>query len=370
MLPPAFWLSSLLLASIIPQHQVLALSNFTHSSTSRANASDTPEKGSATTGGFKLSLVNLLGTSNMHAYVTGQDIDGKLLILNAAGSNWVTPQATLPSVIYSARVWLAEGYLPFSRTEHADNKLGLVQPSVNPQDSSINADWGFVEFSYNASNASAGMTADLSYVDFVGLPLGIALNDSNASRAQTKLGLKKTAVADICDDLKSKPPPDGQPWDQLCVHGVDRKPFRVLAPIHYMAKNSSAFQRTMTCTNDEAVYKQPNATDVFSCNSGDFANIDGTSPVHQRAYPRLCAAWNRGCMMSATQPCAASAYYPNDTTPQNWYSRIVHEHLSGGQGYAFSYDDHYKNGERDPSGLLKSENPTALTIWVGGHPDA
>ncbi|KAH9827850.1 glycoside hydrolase family 64 protein [Teratosphaeria destructans] len=271
MLPPACWLGFIFLASIFPRHQALVLSNATNASTSGVNASDTPTKGSPNTGGFKLSLVNLLGTSDLHAYVTGQDIDGKLLILDAAGSDWVTPppngenitgidiilngdqtplEIALPSVIYSARVWLAQGYLNFSRTAHADNQLGLVQPSVNPQDSSIDTTWGFVEFSSNASDASAGMTADLSYVDFVGLPLGIALNDSDASRTQTRLGLKRTAVADICHDLRTKPPPDGQPWHHLCVRDGDGRPSRVLAPTHYMAQNTSAFADYFRPLND------------------------------------------------------------------------------------------------------------------------
>lgn len=81
----------------------------------------------------------------------------------------------MPDYISAARVWFAQGNLHFYSI-WAGNAPGSVQPSfANPRDPSAGVNWGFVELTNNAG----GLYANLSYVDFVGLALGMSVRRGN-----------------------------------------------------------------------------------------------------------------------------------------------------------------------------------------------
>lgn len=81
----------------------------------------------------------------------------------------------MPDYISAARVWFAQGNLHFYSI-WAGNAPGQVQPSfANPRDPSAGINWGFVELTNNAG----GLYANLSYVDFVGLALGMSVKRGN-----------------------------------------------------------------------------------------------------------------------------------------------------------------------------------------------
>lgn len=381
-----------------------------------------PQINSAATTTLPLALYNNLG-AGVNAYVTGLDASNRVVLLlpngtffypNANGAT--TPQKvtqdvaiplgakgsttliTIPAYISSARVWFASGSLQFF-VVYAAGATQLVEPSaVNPSDPSAGVNWGFVELTFN----SAGVFANISYVDFVGLPLGMSLTSSDGS-VQSAKGLAANAVASVCSDLKTQAAKDGYPWDQLCQVSSSGTALRALAPIDYISITPDAFhyywtawikqvwaQYTktpltidtqaaagkvscqvsgglMSCTGDSRTYARPLAADIFGCNSGPFAIQASDNDVHRAVVPRLCAAINRATLLLSggnVQPSLPSSKYYT-TSPTNHYSRIVHAYEAGGTGYAFSYDDVNPDGENQ-SGAVSSSTTTVLSITVGG----
>ncbi|KAF4556446.1 Hypothetical protein D9617_1g083240 [Elsinoe fawcettii] len=369
-----------------------------------------------------LSLVNNLNSKNVTAYVTGLDIKGQLVMLQPDG-NWYYPTAgqsaipqaivanvgiplgkpgsttnmTLPGYLISGRVWFADGTLSFF-TVPGPSGPSLVQPSAaNPADPNAATNWGFVEL----TNIADGLWANISYVDFLGLPLGMSVSGSTGT--QSALGITNAAISGVCDKLTAQANAGGAPWDQLCVADAQGDILRVLSPALHSAVNASTFGNTfkghvnkvwqrfaseplmidtqagpgivactvkndlMTCGNDPTTYAKPNAFDIFGCNSGPFLIRNG-NPIHMAVVPRLCAGFNRATLLlpaGKNQPFKnAKRYYLSG--PTNWYSKFVHDFEIDGRGYAFSYDDVAATGQADLSGLLHDPAPQVIAITVGG----
>ncbi|EED19189.1 conserved hypothetical protein [Talaromyces stipitatus ATCC 10500] len=319
--------------------------------------------------------------------------------LNAQG---LTTTIMIPSYVVSARVWFAVGELQFFTVAGDNGSFSVVQPSQsNPADPSAGINWGFIEFSYTADG---GIYANISYVDFVGLPLGMSLTDTS-NGVQTALGLKADAVTNVCNDLAAQAVKDSLPWDALC-QSINGTVMRVLSPNDYMAANkSSGFETyfddyvnevwdnytskplvidtqnnagnvsctvsgdTLQCPDDGINYSKPSTADIFGCNSGPFVTNPTDSSVHQATVPRLCAAFNRGTLLlpgGDVQPSlGADSYYTSG--PSNFYSAIVHKYEVDGKGYAFAYDDVNPSGDgENASGTVSSANPSVLGVTVGG----
>ncbi|KAJ9302682.1 CAZyme family GH64 [Paecilomyces variotii] len=382
------------------------------------------------TGELPLSIVNNFSGSTVNLYVTGLDENNQLVMLQPDGS-WYYPAGTngtttplpitgniaipvgdygtvtnitLPSYISSARIWFAEGILEFY-TVTVDNILSLVEPSaVNPDDASADVNWGFVELT---NTEDAGIYANISYVDFVGLVLGMELLTGNGSTKSAD-GLESDAVAQICSDLQAQAASDGQPWDKLCVTDTAGNPLRVMAPTDYLGLDATAFSDywsdyvdkvwtrytnstltintqsgagnvnctvigdQLTCAGDNRGYSKPVAGDIFGCNSGPFLIESSDNDIHKAVVPRLCAAFNRSTLLLSggnVQPSLGSNYYYT-VSPTNYYSKIVHKYESDGKGYAFSYDDVNPTGGDDQSGSVTDADPQLLTVYVGGPPSS
>ncbi|KAJ9210479.1 CAZyme family GH64 [Paecilomyces variotii] len=403
------------------------------------NAHPHSGKGPSTTNGplqtqgtaqLPLSIVNNFSGSSVNLYVTGLDDNNQLVMLQPDGS-WFYPAGTngttiplpitgnvaipisgfgtvtnltLPSYISSARIWFAEGNLEFY-TVTVDNILSLVEPSaVNPDDASADVNWGFVELT---NTEDAGIYANISYVDFVGLVLGMELLTGNGS-IKSADGLESDAVAQICSDLQAQAASDGQPWDKLCVMDTAGNPLRVMAPTDYIGSDATAFSDywsdyvdkvwtrytnstltintqsgagnvnctvtgdQLTCAGDNRGYSKPVASDIFGCNSGPFLIQASDNDIHKAVVPRLCAAFNRSTLLLSggnVQPSLGSNYYYT-VSPTNYYSKIVHKYESDGKGYAFSYDDVNPTGGDDQSGSVTDADPQLLTVYVGGPPSS
>jgi hypothetical protein len=239
-------------------------------------------------------------------------------------------------------------------------------------------------------------------VDFAGLPIGIQLTTDDGSSPQTAHGLRQNAVQGICKDLKAQAAKDGQPWDQLCVMDADENAaLRVLAPSDYASINHTAFKGyypgyvdrvwqhyssntlsidtqasagvvncsvsgdKLICGGDNRAYSKPTTADIFGCNTGPFAIQPNDNLIHLAVVPRLCAAFNRGALLTGDfQPSEQDEYYTS--TPTNWYSAIVHKYEVDGKGYAFAYDDVIPDGGIDTAGSVSSQKPVLLTVTVGG----
>lgn len=383
----------------------------------------TVETASSGTQKLPLTFVNNFA-GEVNAYVTGIDSNNNVVILKPDGT-WYTltgrhaiPVAitadvaipvggqgsrlsiALPGFVSSARVWFAAGELQFFMVNDGLGNPSLVEPSsTNPKDPNAGIQWGFVEL----TNTASGLYANISYVDFVGLPLGMSMVAGDGS-VQSAKGVQANAVTNVCNDLIAQAERDGQPWDQLCQVDSAGNPLRVVAPPDYIALNSNAWadyygsyidqvwstystqtltintqgsggsvacrvsDNTLNCPGARG-FTKPAVADIWGCNSGPFAAQPGDTAIYVAILPRLCAAFVRSTLLlpgGNVQPSLpASSYYT--TGPTDWYSAVVHKYEIDGKGYAFSYDDVNPSGSDDnASGSLSDGNPQSLTITIGG----
>jgi hypothetical protein len=190
-----------------------------------SSVAPTPSKG------LQISLVNKMASNNIKMYMSGLDMNGSLIFLDQSGK-WFYPQANgttpqpipsnvefslggantslnfmTPGYIRSARIWISQGSLSFFSVATPDGP-GLVQPAaVNPDDPNTLINYGFAEFDWEPLS---GLYADITAVDFVGLPLGMELIDTDDNRF-TALGTPANAAPVLCDMLKRQE--DGvSPW--------------------------------------------------------------------------------------------------------------------------------------------------------------
>ncbi|KAK8194142.1 hypothetical protein M8818_007329 [Zalaria obscura] len=296
-------------------------------------------------GTLDLSFLNNIDSPYVNAYVTGLDSNGDLVMLQPDGT-WYYPTAdssgvpqaveadiaislggqgsvtniTLPGWISSGRVYFADGSLQFFTVQSATGAASLVTPSaVNPSDPSAGVNWGFVELT---NDETYGLYANISYVDFIGLALGMTLTTSGGTN-QTALGVQSTAAIGVCTDLTAQAASDGQPWGELCMSDSTGRVLRVLSPTDYLSIDSTAFEDywtsyidevwsyytttpltidtqaaagevnctvsnvTLYCDGDNRGYAKPTATDLFGCNGGPFAIEGGDNAVHYAVVPRL-----------------------------------------------------------------------------------
>ncbi|OTB00335.1 glycoside hydrolase family 64 protein [Hypoxylon sp. CI-4A] len=373
-----------------------------------------------------ISFVNNFGDSQLNVYVTGHDTSGAVVMLGGDGA-WYYPDPagsaspveitadvahamsgkgqttdiTIPDYLVSGRVWVSEGTLTFYTVVDGNGSPSLVEPAVaNPSDPSVTVNWGFVEFT---NTEEGGIYANLSFVDFAGLVMGMELALSSGETQKVE-GLQQDAISTICDELKTQASSDGQPWDKLCVTNSDGTPLRILSPNIYASIDATAFSGyyddyinqvwdkytnedltintqtdagnvacrvsgdELTCENDNRGYPKPTVIDIWGCNSGPFA-IQGTdNAVHSAVVPRLCSAFYRTTLLldgGDLQPgLNSSNYYLSDPTCH--YSRLLHKYESDGKGYTYSYDDVNPDGE-NAAGVVTGLNPTTVTLTVGGY---
>jgi hypothetical protein len=371
----------------------------------------------ATTATLQIDLQNTTTSSEVYAYVTGQAInnnnalmllesDGKTVYYPASpsstgaalGANCAIPlgapgsttSITIPQIA-GGRIWFSIGS-PI--TFLLNPGPGLVEPSVsNSADPNIDLMWDFCEFTYNSSQ----LYVNISYVDFVSIPVSLALTDSSGA-VQTVSGMPASGLDTVCSGLTAQNAADGAGWDKLIVTSNGSN-LRALSPNNGIVMDSSLFSgyfqpyvnevwsqyasEALTVDTQASygsvsgtvsggvlnfsgvgTFAQPTAGDIFSCSTGPFANTAGEmGPL----VARISAAFNRTTLLIDTdQPDGENPanYYKNSIT--NHYARIVHAANLDGRGYAFPYDDVTPTGGADQSGFVSSGSPTLLTVAVGG----
>jgi hypothetical protein len=373
-----------------------------------------------------VKLVNNFDRASIRAYISGLDAtgevffvspDGKLVypkskeprvpseitedITLFLGSKDQPLEVSLPSFIRSGRVYFADSDLRFFVVNMGEGD-SVVQPSVtNLQDPNADVNWGFVELTYMDDS----LYANISYVDFVGIVLGMMLTEKDGS-TQTTAGLVADAVTKICNDLVKLRETDNRDWTSLCIANAEGKTVRVLSPGNrhdvdpqlfanywdtyvnevwkkYAAQDliidtqTSASQvkcrvsdDQLMCEGSDRGFAKPTGKDIWGCNSGPFAISEGDTSTHAAIVPRVCAAFVRSTLLldgGDTQPSLGqSSYYT--VNPTNHYSRIIHSYEVDGRGYAFPYDDVNPDGTEDASGVVSSNNVQSLTIYVGAPP--
>ena len=365
---------------------------------------------------LNISLQNQTTSNTVYAYVTGLALqrNNALFLLQSDGTSSYFPTQppsigsplaqncaialgnpgstrtiTIPQIA-GGRIWFSIGS---PLTFLLNPGPALVEPSVtNPSDPNIHTSWGFCEFTFN----NAELYANISYVDFVGLPISLSLtNSSGATRNVT--GLPQSGLDTICSGLISQTASDGQPWSSLIVRKSNGQNLRVLSPNNgivmnrsmfsgyfepYVAQTWSKYTGTPLTIDTQAGFgtlsgrvsndlltfggegfTRPTTADIFSCSTGPFAT--GSDAERNVIIPRLAAAFNRSTLlMTDKSPAPLEDYYKNPIT--NHYSRIVHAANLDGRGYAFPYDDVAPAGGPEQSGEVNDPNPRLLTVAVGG----
>lgn len=365
-----------------------------------------------------INLENQTKSDNVFAYVTGSAIDknNALFLLRADGTTPYypgSPGAPMQALGEDCAIKLgapgstktiqiphiAGGRIWFSTDKPMTFLLNpgpaLVEPSVaNEQDANSQLNWSFAELTWNNEQ----LYANISYVDFVGMPVALTLDTVSNSKLHVS-GMKPEGLQQIADGLKAQKAKDGQGWDQLIVNqpGSNDKVLRILSPGQGMNKNNKLFERyyddyvnqvygrfsSMAMSLDTQMksgvvtgkvvdntfdfqgskFTRPSTGDIFSCDTGPFKT--GNDAQTNAIIPRLSAAFNRSTLLSATSfPTPAEDSYKTGVT--NHYSRLVHGANLDGRGYAFPYDDVQPTNGKDQSGAVHAGDPKALTVTIGG----
>ena len=301
------------------------------------------------------SIQNNTLSDTVYAFVTGQalEADGALMLLEADGQTPYYPASpsapgsplavdcaialnasggapvtiTVPQLA-GARLWLSIG-TPL--TFLLNPGPGLVEPSVtNPSDPNIDLQWDFCEFTYNDTE----LFANISYVDFACIPIGLALTDTSGN-TQSVAGLPAGGLDTICAGLTAQAAADGNPWTDLIVAGGGQN-LRALSPANGMVLNPSflsgyfddyvsqvweLYESSTLTVDTQASYgtvtgqvsdglltfsgvgtfAQPTTADILSCATGPFSTA-GASGEALAIIPRLAAAFNRGTLLIDSEP--------------------------------------------------------------------
>ncbi|RDL40875.1 uncharacterized protein BP5553_00854 [Venustampulla echinocandica] len=378
---------------------------------------------------LEINLTNATTSNTVYAYVTGLALDHNSSVfllqsdglaafypdnpteigtkipvecaipLGAAGTN---KRITIPHLA-GARIWFCVGNKLHFLTNPGKVGPGLVEPSVsNTADPNYGLDWGFCELTYNDQQ----LYANISYVDFVSLPISLTCTSTNGNVAHVG-GLPANGRTNVCNGLIAQNASDGAGWDQLVVRSSDGSFLRALSPSNGIVLNQSLFQnywtdylnqvwtkyasepltidtqsqwgkvkgytsndRTAISFQDIGSIKKPSALDIFGADSGAFAPQPKNTAALLNIGARIDAGINRSTLLlDSIQPHVgagsnAAPYYTGKVT--NHYARIVHAANVDGRGYAFPYDDVSPGDSIDASGFVSDGSPANLLIAVGG----
>jgi hypothetical protein len=363
-------------------------------------------------------LKNNTNSPALFAHITGRD-DGGLVLMQADGRSLYRPGSpggtlqplgadcainiggpgqqrvlTVPRM-FGARIWFCKDR---PLTFLLNPGPALVEPAAtNPADPNYNLDWGFAEFTLNQYE----LYANVSYVDFVSLPVGMRLETASGV-VKTVPGMPSDALAAISQRLVEQGNRDGKGWDRLVIRSPSGGVLRALSPNSgavllpglfdgyfqpyvdavwdkYRGEDLTVNTQydwgdnvgrvtpdgRLTFRGDGGSFAKPSARDIFSCNSGPFDH-GGASPQKLNLGARISAAFNRSTLLvNARQPEGerVESYYRDAIT--NHYSRVCHEVAIQGRGYAFPYDDVGSSNGVDQSGFVNAPDPKVLTISVG-----
>lgn len=262
-MPSSFILTAVAAASLFTQSlaypKIPVVRNFVDSNdlaVRQASATATASSASATSSGSSSGTLQIKLTNNaadtMYAYIIGMDYtNGEKVFYQTGSSSWyytstsgatmnATTQkysidcstnnlavsisgnsdqtVTLPGYLESARVYIGSSQMTFELTSSGD----LVEPSpVDTTDANYGFPWGIVELDYSSSV----LCADLSYVDSVGLALGMTVTGGDGTQ-YVDPGLPSGALKTVCDKLEAV----NSDWGNLCIKGSDGSLVRAVSP--------------------------------------------------------------------------------------------------------------------------------------------
>ncbi|KZZ99313.1 CBM6-containing protein [Moelleriella libera RCEF 2490] len=366
---------------------------------------------------LNIILRNETGAGQLFAHITGRDDHGIVLISSDGTTAYrpPSPNSTLQPLgaecaiaigasgssrtvaiprIFGARIWFCKDK-PLSFLINPGPNL--VEPSAtNPSDPNYDLDWGFCEFTWNQQE----IYANVSFVDFVGLPISLQLKTSGGA-IKTVPGLPHDGLSRICAALQAQGRADGKGWDKLVIRSSSGRELRALSPNsggvlfprlfegYYQSYvdavwNKYSSENLTVNTQFEwgnvagrvkdgkldfdgvGSFAKPSASDIFTCSTGPFAAGPDVTPKRLNIGARLAAAFNRSTLLiNNEQPEGENVkrYYEEPIT--NHYARICHEVSVESRGYAFPYDDVGSSSGTDQSGFVNAPDPKELIVSVG-----
>lgn len=376
---------------------------------------------------FRIDLVNNIGggdKAKSYAYIVGKDSSDRVTFIDANGNpSWPTAGAdgtikpvdnagillgaagattgvSLTQTLTSARIYFSDDKLQFFvRRDAVTGKDSLVQPDPgNKSDPNAATTWGFVEFTHTDDGQ---VYANLSFVDFVGLPASMKLTSTDKPEQIVK-AMPRGGLSSLRGNMESAENSDKTAWTRL-IYQVGTKVVRIVSPNIYNQQDASVFAThfddyinqvwgnlrlsppltintqgpdgKINCQVANEIlqcdkglkYEKPTSADIFSCNSGPFA--PSGNDLRQNVGARLCAAFVRTTLLNGAgrnlQPGPdPSQYYKEAKTHQ--YAKSIHQIELDGKGYAFQYDDVHPDGGIDSSGTVQASQPQVLTFYAGG----
>lgn len=419
-------------AHVIPQVDVLALGQFLSDFddiTLRGSASTT----ASITAGSSLEIKIINSASDkMYAYITGNEYNnGKGVVYQNGADGWYYPThsgvvdtvsnnltievgansdetVTLTGNLTSGRVYIGAKKMTFT----ADSSGHVLAPSpADKNDANYDFAWSIAELTWS----NGELTSDISYVDSVGLALGMKVTTTDGKELYDA-GLPAGSLEKVCDELTAV----SDDWGDLCIKGSDGKLVRAVAPSKFVNDNTPGSLKTLydsyiddvwkkystaeltvntqqttwganvtckvsgdgesplVCAQPDGKtynYAKPTTIDVFGCSGGPFMSSGDGNDFQSRTWPRLCAAFIRSTLLldggdvTPSSRVAAKQYYTVKAT--NHFARIVHKFLTpGGAGtgaYAFPFDDVNAPGTgENESGMFQVGNARSIEIEVRG----
>lgn len=362
-----------------------------------------------------LDLVARRTNVTTYAVVTGVDrATGRWFFLGANGKTKVYPRSVsrsmtalhadvairLPTSGAARRINLPtmdSGRIYFSHSRKlkffVNPGRAVVAPSVtNPADANAATSWSFCELTYDVH----GVYANISFVDFVGLPIGLRLDTRTGT--QRIGGLRSDGLKRIAAGLRAQSTKDKSGWKKLVV-AHQGKDLRILSPnLAAAAKGGRSpvagyldayidqvwkKYRTTTLRIDTqsawgtvsgrvssngrltfagvGSFAKPSTHAVFNCSVTPFVTANNQMG---NLSARLAAALNRTTLLAnARQPDASAGQFYR-AAKTNHYARLVHANTAAGAGYAFPYDDVHAGGF-NAEGRVVDPHPRRLRIDVG-----
>ena len=307
------------------------------------------ERDDTTPGALAIELVNNFESDNIHAYIqTTVEGSDQIRFITADGTAYepvansksvavAIPQSancgiklgakgssvtiTMPIPMSQGRIYIADGELGL-KVLQSDTGISLQNPAfLDPYGDNFNTSFGFVE----ANQYGKCIYVNPTYVDFVGLPLGMELVTKKATMGIS--GLPGDGVKEVCRQLAAEQEQDGFPWSELCLEDGDGSPIRVISPQHdpngfknyfdgyidqvwqYITSNGIRFDtqdgiplvscniqgEAMMCDRTSKPFPKPTSADIWGCNSGPFAQT--TDACWNKIGARFCAAFHRATFL-------------------------------------------------------------------------
>ncbi|WP_147292911.1 beta-1,3-glucanase family protein [Dyella psychrodurans] len=306
-------------------------------------------------------------------------------------------QLKLPPLT-SGRIYISEGgplYMSIVAGANGGNN-GYAGPNpLNNTDPNINVHYDWYEFTYGTNG---GIFINTTQVNQFGLPLLLDVWGSNET-FHMQVGINES-IANIDQEYVNQTP--------AAFHTPAPNNLRIIAPAQttfgsgqtngnyfdsYIAGAWAQYSTTpVTITvngrqfngtasgsaitfaevnpaaanvGETFVVQQPSTQDILQCAGTMATGVPGSSPQQQdenaiqlQLENQICAATNRGVLLTSTSWATASTYY--QSSPANFYSWFWHQHSVGGLAYGFSYDDN-----NNQSTTIATQQPEHMAFGIG-----